>query len=239
MFFHSAILNRLVTSEQHRLLWNHSSNTCTYIWACTAIHPWEVNGGWPLWSLCETCLGSHSTRLYNGRMPDVTFDVNVIWANLILEAFRECCCEVLALFWLWAACTGRAVVWEAVVVLNGLSRPVKLVAPLVFWDSLDVCVPSASSCCYLRIQVNWGPMLFSTFSRTMTLPRATAGTGSPVSPAVANLEKRFSSLGQSPNLESEGSGSASAAQITIICLTHIPSWNVNLSLLRRFLWGLM
>lgn len=33
-------------------------------------------------------------------MPDVTFDVNVIWANLILEAFGEYCWEVLLLFWL-------------------------------------------------------------------------------------------------------------------------------------------
>lgn len=30
-----------------------------------------------LWSPCETCLGSHSPRLYNGRMPDVT--VGVSW----------------------------------------------------------------------------------------------------------------------------------------------------------------
>lgn len=128
--------------------------------------PWEMDGGCSLWSLCETCWGSHSTRLYNGRMPDVTFDVNVIWANLILEAFGECCCEVLVLFWLWAGSAGRALGWEAAVVLNGLLRAVKFVAPLLFWDCFDVYVPSASSCCYLRIQ------LFSTFSSIMRLPRA-------------------------------------------------------------------
>lgn len=135
-----------------------------------------MDGGWSFSSLCETCLGSRSTPLYNGRMPDVTFDVNVIWANLIPVAFGECCCEVLVLFWLWAGWAGRALEWGAAAVLNGLSRAVKFVAPFVL--RLFGCI--CPLCFLVLLFKNSTEALFSTFSRIMRLPRAEADSGSPV-----------------------------------------------------------
>lgn len=142
--------------------------------------PWEMDGGCSLWSLCETCWGSHSTRLYNGRMPDVTFDVNVIWANWILEAFGECCCEVLVLFWLWAGSAGRALGWEAAVVLNGLSRACETCGSSfvlrLFWCICPLCF-------LLSLFKNSALFHFFQYNEAST----GTDTGSPVSPAVTNL----------------------------------------------------
>lgn len=152
-FFNPAVLNR------------HS-----WVWARTAIHQCQHAQHGSLWSPCETCLGSHSTRLYNGRMLSQ------------LMYFDECNLSQYDSPGIW-----WMLLWSVHIVLGcGL---VRLGAPEWTVRACEICgssfvwrlfgceCPHTSLSCYLRIRLNWGPSLFPTVSSIMRLLQAQAWHG--------------------------------------------------------------